>query len=132
MITKQEIANVLKDYVDSSVTIFANRMPNKLNNQTAKRIISVSDSSMDGDADVKTEEYDQKSFKLTVRYNEIEADSEEFCNTLYESIKNIRNVQINDIDEWLFTWKIKKPVSTGKVKDNIYEYQIEFTIIYTR
>lgn len=132
MITKQDIANVLKNYVDSSVVIFANRMPNKLNGEIAKKIISVNDSNLDREAEVKTEEYDQKSFKLTIKYNEVEAESESFSNSLYQTILNINNVAINDTNEWLFTWHINKPVSTGKVKDNIYEYQIEFTIIYTR
>ena len=132
MITKQEIADVLKNYVDDSVTIFANRMPNKLNNQVARKVISVNDDNLDAEASVKTEEYNQKSFKLIIRYNENEAESENFSNELYQTVLNIKDVLINDTNEWLFTWHIRRPVSTGKVKDNIYEYQIEFTIIYTR
>lgn len=130
MITKQDVANVLKTYLSSDVSVFANRMPNKINNQVAKKVISVGDSNLDREANVKTEEYDQKSFKLTIKYNEIEAESESFSNSLYKTVKDINNVMLNDTNKWLFTWHINKPVSTGKVKDNIYEYQIEFTIIY--
>ena len=130
MITKQQVANVLKQYVDSSITIFANRMPNKINNQVAKKVISVGDSNLDREANIKTGEYDQKSFKLTIKYNEVEEESESFSNSLYQTVKDIKNVALNDTNNWLFTWHINKPVSTGKVKDNIYEYQIEFTIIY--
>lgn len=130
MITKQEITNILKTYVASDVSIFANRMPNKINNQAAKKVISVGDSNLDQAAKIKTGEYDQKSFKLTIRYNENEAESESFSNSLYQTVKDITNVALNSTNNWLFTWHINKPVSTGKVKDNIYEYAIEFTIIY--
>jgi len=131
MITKQEIANILKNYVESDVSIFANRMPNKINNQAAKKVISVGDSNLDAAAQIKTGEYDQKSFKLTIRYNENEAESEIFSNSLYQAVLDIQNVTINSTDTWQFTLRALRPVSTGKVKDNIYEYQIEFTIIYS-
>ena len=38
MITKQDVANVLKTYLSSDVSVFANRMPNKINNQVSIKI----------------------------------------------------------------------------------------------
>ena len=132
MITKQQVANVLKQYVDKSVTIFANRRPNKINNQVAKKVISVGDSNLDREANIKTGEYDQKSFKLTIKYNEVEEESESFSNSLYQTVKDIKNVALNDTNNWLFTWHINKPVSTGKVKDNIYEYHMDVDMKYDK
>ena len=128
MVTKKDICNVLKTVVDKDVKILPNRISNK-----DEKSISVEDSSLVKKINFRGNNttFNQISFRLTIRYSTNETETEVFCWTLYESLYDIKDVEINNKNSWLKTLKVTEPMATGNVKNNIYEQKIEFALLYS-
>lgn len=129
MVTKKDICNVLKTLInDETVKILPNRISNK-----DEKAISVEDSTLVKKLPIKEETmtFNQIAFRLTIRYSTNETETENFCWDLYNIIKDVNYVDLNEHNIWLKTLKINEPYATGNVKNNIYEQRIEFAIIYS-
>lgn len=126
MITKKEICDVLKKYLDEDIQI----LPNRIQNNKVKALC-VEDSTLIQNLSFRgTSNSNIQSFRLTIRYSENETESENFSRNLYKTIKEIKDEKINENNIWSETLKITEPVSTGTVKNNIYEQRLDFAIIY--
>lgn len=129
MVTKKNICDALKAIIDDSdVTILPNRISNK-----DTKAISVKDSTLVRYKPIKerTMTFNQIAFALDIRYLANETETENFCWNLYKKIKDVKNLDLNEENVWLKTFKINEPYATGNVRNNIYEQRIEFAIIYS-
>lgn len=129
MVTKKNICDALKTIIDNNeIKILPNRISNK-----DEKAISVEDSTLVKKLPIHESSmtFNQIAFRLNIRYNTNETETENFCWDLYNKIKNVQEINLNEHNVWLRTLKIEEPYATGNVKNNIYEQRIEFAIIYS-
>lgn len=129
MVTKKNICDALKTIIDNNeIKILPNRISNK-----DEKAISVEDSTLVKKLPIHESSmtFNQIAFRLNIRYSTNETETEDFCWDLYNKIKDVQEINLNEHNVWLRTLKIEEPYATGNVKNNIYEQRIEFAIIYS-
>lgn len=76
--------------------------------------------------------YDIIGVSLLIHWNNNANDTENMARTLYECLRTIQNVSINDTTVYMIELLVPEPIDVGTDDKGIYERVIEFKIYYER
>lgn len=79
-----------------------------------------------------TKVYDIKPISLLIHYNKSQVQTEKKAIELFEKLKEIRNVTINDKKIYFINVLMNEPQSVDTDDTGIYEYVIWIDIVYER